>query len=148
MGVVGVRYETIHAAVVEALGTLKLRESRFDYSRFGSEPQSHVHRTFAIGMDADEDRTPQRRDTPRSVAGELVVRLAHRQRADKVVWDRLAAHTLAEDAVNAVLLQVDRSAGFHLQAVGRTRSVVGDGTYLITDLVFAVDFLAYRPTED
>lgn len=136
----GTRYSDIHEAIAEALALVELKESPFDFSRFGTEPKTFVHDTFALAMNDDVDVIHQRRGQPRLVSGTLRIRVAHRVRADNQVADRLAAHTRAEDACNALLQNADRKVGFFIWAKERERSASPDGTYLFTELTFEIQF--------
>lgn len=143
----GTRYSAIHASLAEALALVELKQSVFEFSRFGSEPKSFVHGTFAIAMDSDVDEVNQRRGTPRTVRGDVRIRLAHRLRADNQVGDRLDAHDQAEDACNAILQNADHYPGFHIWADGRTRTPAADSSYLFTELAFQVQFVHYTPED-
>ena len=138
---IGLAPSEIRQRIAAAIRTLDgWTESRWVYDLYPLETSSLAHRSYAVGVSSSTpvDRDRQRRAVGVLMSSSVSVRWLHRVRADRQVADYDDALD-SELALMAAIAKIDNDPDLSLRLDSiPSRSIVGDGTYLLGELSFIV----------
>lgn len=140
---------TLHSKLAEHLETVLAnptvpgawRQSRFPAENFDLTQPELEHHGFAIGIPSSSPEPTSRQDLGVIAVSTVVIRWAHRLRADAAVVDTLAAYE-AEVELNDAVHRLDgRSIGARLYFQGVTRNTSRSGLLRVIESTWGVSHL-------
>lgn len=126
------------------------KPSRQKFDQFpGQDPNQYAHHTFALGtprtsFDSPLESSKSRRGSAGGrVKTEIRVRWLHRTRMDRQILDEDDAFDSESEALKSLLDVQNTDSihrdGLHVYAVEQTRRDVGDGLWVLGELVLLAD---------
>ena len=128
-------FKTVRTRVATSVSALAgWRESVWALDAFGLDPDQVQHHAFAVGLLSSQPHpTPGRRQPQEGLttSTQVQLRFAHRLTLDGQVASYNAALDAEQDAIQAVLGTIDRTA-LHIVWDGTSRESLGEGWIIVT----------------